>query len=154
MDQIDRLIKREGGSKVVKLIGDSGGVTKYGISSTYNPDVDVVNLTYEQAREIYENKYLKAYNIHLLPQPIQETMFDYTVHSGANNSFKTLCATLSLPFRLKVDEEILDKIKQFDVFKLNVAICKNRLNFLTSLKKFAGSTDFGRGWTRRVLELL
>jgi hypothetical protein len=47
----------EGGAKITNIPGDTGGVTKYGISSTNNPDVDVENLTEEQAMEIYKERY-------------------------------------------------------------------------------------------------
>jgi lysozyme family protein len=73
------------------------------------------------------------------------------VHSGPVNAFKTLCATLSVTMRTKVDNDILTAISGFDLFKLNVALIKNRLTFLSNLPKFA---QFGKGWVRRVLELL
>lgn len=45
----------EGGAK---LNTDTGGLTKYGISTKGNPGVDVANLTEAQATEIYRRKYI------------------------------------------------------------------------------------------------
>jgi lysozyme family protein len=36
---------------------DKGGLTKYGIAQAYHPDIDVANLTLDQAKEIYLKEY-------------------------------------------------------------------------------------------------
>ena len=54
MRRFDRFIKiifaNEGGDKIVN---DSGGVTKWGISKKAYPDIDIERLTQKEAREIY-----------------------------------------------------------------------------------------------------
>lgn len=50
---MDRL---EGGAK---LVTDSGGLTKYGISAKGNPGVDIANLSEQEALDIYRRKYWK-----------------------------------------------------------------------------------------------
>ncbi len=47
----------EGGDKATDDKSDPGKYTKYGISSKAHPDVDVKNLTLEQAKEIYKREY-------------------------------------------------------------------------------------------------
>jgi hypothetical protein len=47
---------------------DEGGNTKFGIAQRYNPEVDVKNLTLEQAKDIYYKKYW-------LPAGCEETEF-------------------------------------------------------------------------------
>jgi lysozyme family protein len=47
----------EGNDKYTNDPYDPGGETKYGISKRYNPDIDVKNLTLEQAKKIYLEKY-------------------------------------------------------------------------------------------------
>ena len=49
------VLKNEGGISADK--DDRGGFTKYGISSRFHPDVDIVNLTKDGAKEIYWAKY-------------------------------------------------------------------------------------------------
>ena len=48
---IDKVIEHEGG--YVNDPDDPGGETKYGIAKKSNPDVDIANLTIEEAKKIY-----------------------------------------------------------------------------------------------------
>jgi lysozyme family protein len=52
---VGRHIEIEGG--YVCNPHDPGGATKYGISKRYNPDVDIENLTVDQAKEFYYRRY-------------------------------------------------------------------------------------------------
>lgn len=59
-DFILKTIEFEGG--FVNSPSDPGGMTKYGISQKYNPDVDVKNLTVDEAVRIYFERYwLKSF---------------------------------------------------------------------------------------------
>lgn len=90
-DMIDLLIAREGGAKVVAHPNDPGGVTKYGISQRAYPDIDIRNLTYEQARLIYTTDYLVKPGINKLTHPILcEMTLDFAVHSGVRTAIKSL----------------------------------------------------------------
>ena len=82
MDMIDRLIAREGGAKVVNDPSDGGGLTKYGISQSSYPDLDIANITYEQAKDIYIRDFYVKGNIASLPEGLQENVLDFCVHSG------------------------------------------------------------------------
>jgi hypothetical protein len=77
---IDRVIGREGG--YVNDPNDRGGETKFGISKRANPDVDVANLTKEQAARIYKERYWNAINADQLPANIREIAFDAAVNQG------------------------------------------------------------------------
>lgn len=150
MDQIDRLIDREGGAKVVRLHGDTGGVTKFGISQNNHPNVDVANLTYEEAREIYQKVYLEGPKIDKLPQPLQEQVFDFAVHSGVNTAIKKLQMILNLPETGKLDELTFVTLAAHDVAKVNNALLKVRILFLLNINR----PQFYRGWIRRALGFL
>lgn len=60
---------------------DPGGETKWGISKRANPDVDIKNLTREQAVEIYKRKYWKD-EWEKLGFPLAVCMFDTAVNGG------------------------------------------------------------------------
>ena len=147
MDQIDRLIKREGGSKVVNLKGDSGGVTKYGISSKNHPDVDVPNLTYEMAREIYDKVYLGYSGIYHLPQPLQEQMLDFAVHSGIGTAIKKLQLILNVTPDGVIGQKTLSALLTQDMKDICNALVKTRVLFLLNIDK----PQFWRGWIRRAM---
>ena len=77
---IDKLIEREGG--YVNDPDDSGGETKYGIAKRYYPDLDIYNLTKDQARQIYFDDYYVKNKVAMLPDHLREIYFDMTVHMG------------------------------------------------------------------------
>ena len=51
---IEKVLKHEGG--YVNDPTDLGGETNYGITKRFYPDVDIKNLTEEQAKEIYKKE--------------------------------------------------------------------------------------------------
>jgi len=76
---------------------DPGGATNYGVTIHTmrrlgldldgDGDVDsqdVRRLTRAQAVEIFERHYYRAPNIHLLPEPLQASVYDMNVNAGAN----------------------------------------------------------------------
>lgn len=67
----------EGGDK---LVTDAGGLTKYGISQRWHPEVDIANLTRAQAIEIYRNEYWANSGAALMPWPIDLIVFDCRVN--------------------------------------------------------------------------
>ena len=50
-------LQHEGGAHVTTDPNDPGGTTKFGISQRYHPDVDVANMTLQQAMVIYRAGY-------------------------------------------------------------------------------------------------
>lgn len=74
-------IKREGGYN--NDASDKGGETKFGISKVNHPNVDVANLTEEQAIEIYKKQYWDTTNIpRLKDKRIAQKLFDMSVLMG------------------------------------------------------------------------
>ena len=59
---------------------DPGKETRYGISKRYNPDVDVKNLTLEQAKEIYLKRYWIPAGCDTAPYPMDICLFDSQVN--------------------------------------------------------------------------
>lgn len=75
-------LKWEGGDTITDDPDDPGGLTKYGISQRAHPSVDIRNLTYEQAKEIYRLNYWEAGKCGLLPHLINMVHFDCCVNTG------------------------------------------------------------------------
>jgi len=89
-EMVSGVIQREGGSKITRDPDDPGGTTKYGIAQRSHPDVDVENLTYEQAVDIYKKKYWVQAKVEKLPVTIQEIYFDMVVNAGYRRGVKIL----------------------------------------------------------------
>lgn len=89
------IVRREGG--YVNDPDDPGGATKHGVTIhtmrrlglDLNGDgrideADVRALTPQKALEIYVRHYFTGPRLHLLPQPIQASVFDMQVNAGTN----------------------------------------------------------------------
>jgi lysozyme family protein len=61
---------------------DRGGLTKFGISHRWHPDIDVAALTRREAIEIYWHSYWVGRNYELLPDPVATKVFDLAVNLG------------------------------------------------------------------------
>ena len=84
-DFIEPLIEREGGEKIVV---DTGGTTKYGISEkgTGLSADEIKSLTKRKAIEIYRNNYFKPSKCDRLPDHLQESFFDCVVNQGRSRA--------------------------------------------------------------------
>lgn len=81
---INRVIdKYEGGSR---LVTDSGGLTKYGISQNAYPNLDIRNLTREQAVEIYKRDYWNRIGGDRLAPEMRLMAFDTAVNQGVGRA--------------------------------------------------------------------
>jgi len=97
-----KVLKFEGGSKYLK--NDAGkGPTKYGINQTANPDLDIKNLTEDQAKEIYRKRYWNAIGGNDLaaknPQ-LATIAFDAAVNQGPGTAKQMLSQAGDNPYEL------------------------------------------------------
>lgn len=94
---IDWVISVEGGY----VANDAGkGETKYGINKTANPDIDIKNLTPEQAKEIYRDRYWNGIGADKLPKEIRAIAFDTAVNQGVSTANRLLAASGGDPARM------------------------------------------------------
>ena len=84
-DFIEPLIERAGGAKIVV---DTGGVTKYGISQrgTQLSNAEIKALTKRKAVDIYRKYYYEPSKCDKLPEHLQETYFDTVVNQGRSRA--------------------------------------------------------------------
>lgn len=80
-DEVKFIINtQEGGGKV---ISDTGGTTKWGISQKANPDLDVKNLTQEQAQQVLHDRYYLPVGADKIADPrLRLAAFDSAVNEG------------------------------------------------------------------------
>ena len=154
---IKEVLRREGGAKLTKDPDDPGGVTKYGISKRSNPDVDVENLTEDEAVIIYLEKYWKPSKASSLPESLQDMYFDMVVNFGQRRAVKILqeaCNHKNKGKDLVVDGRIgpntlrasksleKDRLLAFRIFHYARICMKNK----TLMKYYYG-------WVRRTIEI-
>src|ERR1700730_15046728 len=77
-------LKWEGG--YVNDPADPGGETKWGISKRAYPNLDIANLTPDQASDIYARDYCLAAGCDPLPLPYCTVVFDSAVNHGVSTA--------------------------------------------------------------------
>lgn len=78
-----------------KDVGELKG-TKYGISAHEFPDLDIVNLTVDQAISIYQEQYWKQHYSEIQSQPVADSLFDLGVLMGVHEAVELLQIVLSI----------------------------------------------------------
>lgn len=86
---IIKVLADEGG--YVNNSADPGGETKYGVSKRSYPNVDIKNLTVEQAKDIYYRDFwLTGPYDQIACGPLAEKVFNTAVNAGNSRAFKLL----------------------------------------------------------------
>lgn len=122
--------------------------TKYGVASHVYPNLDIKNLTVEQARQIYKTDYAAKVAYNDMPAGVDVSVYDMGVSAGPARSLALLKAALgtdvSTPIALSmVANKAPDKVSVIKKF------AAKRLSFYQGLGTFK---TYGRGWTRRAAE--
>ena len=82
------VLKWEGG--YVNDPRDSGGETKFGISKKAYPNLDIKNLTQQQAGEIYRSDYWEKAGCEGISTPLNLVVFDTAVNCGVKKAGEML----------------------------------------------------------------
>jgi len=83
---IEIVLEHEGG--YVNDPDDAGGETKYGIAKRWYPNVDIKNLTKEQAKKIYHTDYWRRGKCDDVPPQLRHIYFDMCVNFGRRGAVK------------------------------------------------------------------
>lgn len=153
------LLEDEGG--YVHDLRDPGGETKYGISKRSYPDLDIKNLTIDQAKAIYYRDYWQSLRLSEVPhRRIQAELLDSAVLCGPFFAATALQRSLHiLDEQVKVDgrigaETLAATRRICDKSPKALFICLNGYQFMRFDAICADHPDqrrFARGWiTRRV----
>lgn len=113
---------------------DPGGETKWGISKRAYPDLDIANLTPEDAAAIYYNDYWTPACCTAVVFPWSVAVFDTAVNCGVSRASNWLRES-------KNQDEFLERRKQHYIQLINkndrmMKYWKGWMNRLNDLKKF------------------
>lgn len=154
---MDEVFRHEGGMSMHR--GDPGnwtggrvGVgelrgTNFGIAAHAHPDVDIPNLTKEQAREIYRRKYWAPVRGDDLPAGIDLATMDPAVNSGVARGARWIQQALGVAADGRVGPITVAAAAKAAPVPVIQKACKVRMGFLRGLRTW---DTFGRGWSRRV----
>lgn len=141
----DLLMLNEGG--YVNNPNDPGGATKYGISKKAYPDLDIENLTLEQAKKIYKSDYWDRCKCSFIPDALSIALFDFAVNSGTKTAIKYLQKSLDVSVDGVIGNQTIGACNREPTKKVLEKYMDLRLDFLMSLKNWK---YFGNGWGKRI----
>ena len=85
---IEVVLHHEGG--YVNDPKDPGGETNFGIAKRSHPDVDIKNLTKDEAKQIYYQDYWMKNRVPQVPDNLKHIYFDMCVNQGRSRAVKIL----------------------------------------------------------------
>ncbi len=144
-----RILEYEGG--FVDDPHDPGGRTKYGISEKAYPNVNIDELTLNDAADIYWRDYWLAAKCQDLPPLLRYLHFDTAVNMGVRRAVKFLQQAVRVeddgifgPVTMKAVETTPSNL----IFQRYCALRLKRYTYLVTFPRF------GRGWVRRVADII
>ena len=150
---IEKVLEHEGG--YVNDPKDLGGETKYGITKRFYPDVDIKNLTIEQAVEIYKKDYWDKNKVESLPQNLWHIYFDMCVNMGKRTAVKVLQRAANNKGRdIEVDGGLgpmtIGALKGVELDRVRAFRVKYYVDLITARPE---QEKFYLGWFRRATEV-
>lgn len=129
---------------------DPGGETKYGISKRSYPNLDIKNLTEQQAKEIYKRDFWDTCKCNQLPYPVAIMVFDTAVNMGTGTAIKMLQKSINVNVDGIIGTETITKANAMEPAALLPIFCSLRTARYVTLD---GWDRFGFGWTRRTFDV-
>ena len=134
---------------------DPGGKTRWGVTEAVAREVgyrgDMRDLPVDLAKRIYLEKFWTPIKAEELPAGIRYTVFDGAVNSGPEQSIKWLQRALGVVPDGVIGPKTLAAANQQNADALRMRILASRLRFMSQLPTWPA---FGRGWARRICDLL
>lgn len=141
---IERVLTEEGG--YVNNPRDPGGETKWGISKRMYPNVDIANLTRDDAKEIYRRDFWVPIGVGL-DDAHKFMVLDAAVNHGIGNAVRMMQRAVGV-----ADDGVWGPHSQScyenqDKNDTGFKFYAERLDFMAKLLTW---DSFGRGWARRI----
>lgn len=148
---VARVLQHEGG--YINDSNDPGGETKYGISKRAYPDLDIANLTVEEARVIYRREYWDKIRGDEIPsQDVADNLLDTAVNVGLHRASKWIQRLVDATVDGVIGPKTVLAIRGTDSRILNLRLVLRRVAFYTELARVdGGRRRFLLGWLRRAL---
>ncbi len=126
---------------------DPGGETKWGISKRSYPNLNIRDLTREQAIALYKRDFWDRINLDTMPFGVAYQLLDFAVNSGSVTALRTIQRSVGVADDGHIGPHTLDAISKAEPHVLIMNFLAERLVFMTGCKNWA---DAGKGWARRI----
>ena len=151
---INKVLEHEGG--YVNDPHDAGGETNFGIAKRWYPNVDIKNLTKEQAKKIYHTDYWRRGKCDEVPSQLRHIYFDMCVNFGRKGAVKVLQQAANSKTRNKIDVDggmgptTLKSIQNLSIDRVRAY---RVLRFANIVIDKPNQERFWVGWYRRATEV-
>lgn len=151
---IERTLSHEGkylSPEAAQKQGDPGGETHWGISKRSYPNVDIKNLSREQAIEIYKRDFWDRVDGDNLPQQFAYHALDAAINSGIERAVQWMQRAAGVADDGHYGPITKAAVKRADPADLVLLFNAERLEFMTKLSNWPTNS---RGWARRIAQNL
>lgn len=149
----DILLRHEGGFS--DHAADPGGKTRFGITEAVAREVgyrgDMRELPVDLAKRIYKDRYWDAVRAEELPAAIRYAVFDAAVNSGPRQAIRWLQRAVGANDDGIIGPQTLAAVRAADPERVLRRVLAARLRFMAGLPNWPA---FGRGWARRIADLM
>ena len=146
------VVSAEGG--YVNNLLDKGGETKYGISKKSYPDLNIKDLTLDQAKEIYKRDYWGKSGARHMEWPLCLVQFDFAVNSGVKTAIRKLQLVLNTESDGHFGPRTLQKLSESDQEKVAEKMMIARKNhYLRIVVSEPSQLEFLAGWLNRLKKI-
>lgn len=149
----DALLKHEGDYSA--HAADPGGKTRFGITEAVAREAgyrgDMRDLPLYLAKRIYRDHYWAPVRADDLPAPVRYLVFDAAVNSGVGMATRWLQRAVGTKDDGVIGPMTLMAVRQSNPEALARRYLSQRLRFMSGLANWPA---FGRGWARRIADLL
>lgn len=123
--------------------------TKYGISAASFPDIDIKNLTKEQAEILYKKHYWHKYKCDYMPDALSIALFDYTFLSGVRGA-KDLQQILGVKVDGVIGNQTLCACNSKPLKPILNEYLNKRMDYILYLGEKPKYKKYVKGWINRV----
>lgn len=129
---------------------DPGGLTKYGISQRAFPELEIRELTKEQAKEIYRLHYWQKIRGEELPEKLKLITLDAAINQGVSRAAKLLQRACGVNDDGIIGPKTLAALRTTQSVFVLSKYAELRMKHYQSLDNWR---VFGKGWSRRLLDV-
>lgn len=134
---------------------DMGGETKFGVAVNANPDIDIKQMTLQDAMMIYYQKYWLVGSCDKMQYPLSVLHFDGCTNHGVGRAIKFLQQALGIdPQTTNVGPRTTELMASANVVEVCNKICDIRSDFYKAIvERKPAQVKFLKGWLRRINEM-
>lgn len=121
--------------------------TKFGLAAMTYPDLDIKNLTVDQAKSIYKKDWWEKLGMERFRAALSFQMFDAAINHGMNSATKMLQRAVLVKDDGQIGPLTIEKVNKTEINDMLMLFLAERLIFMTNISTF---DSYGKGWSRRV----